>query len=341
MLADAVQELAVLGSYGLQLRFEAICGKCADVVGKVYLFHVQLVLDDLAVVLSQLVGSLYIHLGNGLTVLDVRGVTARTAHHNDLQNLVHIALQLFVDPCLVYSREVAQMDALGSVLVDASYQILVNFFCHEGYHGRCRLGNSYQGGIQGHISIDLILLHALCPETLTAAAYIPVGHIVHELLKGSCCLRDPVIVQVIVDLAYYGVQLGQKPFVHDTQGIIIQLILRCVKFVNVGIQHEERIGVPKGTHEFTLSFLYGLSVETVGQPGRAVDVEIPADGVCAVFIQRVEGIHRISLGLTHLLAVLILYMSQNDNVLIRRLIEQKSGLCQQGIEPASGLVYGL
>ena len=62
-----------------------------------------------------------------------------------------------------------------------------------------------------------------------------------------------------------------KRQVHDTQGIIIQLILSCVKFVNVGIQHEERIGVPKGTHEFTLSFLYGLSVETVGQPGRTVE----------------------------------------------------------------------
>ena len=45
---DAAQQLAVLRSYGLQLRFEAIGGKCADVVGKVYLFHIQLVLDDLA-----------------------------------------------------------------------------------------------------------------------------------------------------------------------------------------------------------------------------------------------------------------------------------------------------
>ena len=31
---------------------------------------------------------------------------------------------------------------------------------------------SYKSGVQGHIGIDLILLHALCPETLTASSYI-------------------------------------------------------------------------------------------------------------------------------------------------------------------------
>ena len=38
----------------------------------------------------------------------------------------------------------------------------------------CCFTDGYQRSIQSHISIDLILLHSLCPETFTASSYIPV-----------------------------------------------------------------------------------------------------------------------------------------------------------------------
>ena len=82
-------------------------------------------------------------------------------------------------------------------------------------------------------------------------------------------------------------------------------------------------------------------METVWQPGRAVYIEIPADSVCPVFFQSIKRIYRISLGFGHLLSVLILNMSQNDYVFIRSLVKQDSRLCQQRIEPSSGLVYSL
>ena len=64
-------------------------------------------------------------------------------------------------------------------------------------------------------------------------------------------------------------------------------------------------------------------MESVGQPWRAVYIEIPSDGICAVGLQCVEGIDRIALGLAHLLPIFILDMAHNDNILIRSLIENQ------------------
>ena len=54
-----------------------------------------------------------------------------------------------------------------------------------------------------------------------------------------------------------------------------------------------------------------------------------------------KRIDRISLGLAHLLPVLILHMSQYNDIFIRRLVEQQRGFRQQGIEPSPGLIHRL
>ena len=82
-------------------------------------------------------------------------------------------------------------------------------------------------------------------------------------------------------------------------------------------------------------------METVGQPGSGVDVEIPADGIGAKFLQGIEGVYRIALGFTHLLTLFILDMSQNDNILVRCFVKEHGGLCHQGVEPAAGLIHCL
>ena len=106
------------------------------------------------------------------------------------------------------------MDTLRSGGIDAAYQVLVDLLGHEGDHGRRRLGNVHQGGVEGHVGVDLILLHALGPEPLSAAAHVPVAHVVHEILEGSCRLRDPVVGKVIVHCLDHRIQLGQKPLIH-------------------------------------------------------------------------------------------------------------------------------
>ena len=99
---------------------------------------------------------------------------------------------------LVHYREVTQMDTLGCICIVASYQVLVNILCHEGDHGCGCLTDGHQCGVQRHVGIDLILLHTLCPETLTAASYIPVTHVINKALKCLCSLRDLVVCQILI-----------------------------------------------------------------------------------------------------------------------------------------------
>ena len=79
-------------------------------------------------------------------------------------------------------------------------------------------------------------------------------------------------------------------------------------------------------------------MEAVGQPRRGIAVEVPADRVGAVLFQRVERVDRVALGFGHLLAVSVKHQTENDDVLIRRAVEQDGGLGHQRVEPASRLV---
>ena len=82
-------------------------------------------------------------------------------------------------------------------------------------------------------------------------------------------------------------------------------------------------------------------MEAVRQPRCAVDVEVPTDRVGTICLQGVKRIDSVSFGLTHLLSVLILNVTENDNILVRRLIKEQRGLSEQGVEPSSCLVNGL
>ena len=82
-------------------------------------------------------------------------------------------------------------------------------------------------------------------------------------------------------------------------------------------------------------------MEAVWKPRCGVAVEVPADRICTIFVQGIHRIYRVTLGLTHLLSVLILYVTKHDNILVRRLVKEQCGDCHQGIEPSSCLVNRL
>ena len=198
------------------------------------------------------------------------------------------------------------MNAFRSGLIDTANQILINIFCHKRNHRCCTLCNRNKGRIERHVSIDLILLHALCPETFTASSDIPVTHVIHKALESSCCFRNLIMIEIIIHLDDHGVQLAEQPFIHDRKLIIIQGILRCIKVINICIEDEECISIPQGSHEFTLSFHNSLAVETVRQPWCGVNIEVPADRICTIGFKCIERIYGISFTLAHLLSVLIL-----------------------------------
>ena len=117
------------------------------------------------------------------------------------------------------------MNTFRSGRVIGAHQIPVDFLCHKGNHGSRRLAHRHQRRMQGHISVNLILLHALCPEALTAAAHIPVAHLLHKVLQYLGGLGDTVLVQIIVHLAHNSIQPGEKPLVHDRQFFVVQCML--------------------------------------------------------------------------------------------------------------------
>ena len=82
-------------------------------------------------------------------------------------------------------------------------------------------------------------------------------------------------------------------------------------------------------------------MEAVRQPRRTVLVEVPADGIGAMLTKCLHGVNGIALGLAHLAAVLILYMTEHDDILIWCFIKKQRGNGNQRIEPAAGLVNGL
>ena len=219
-------------------------------------------------------------------------------------------------------REVAQMHALRRALVNAAYQIAVNLLRHKRNHRRRRLGNRNKRSIQRHIRVNLILLHSLCPEALPATAHVPVAHLIHELLQCPRRLRNTVIPEIVIYCLHHAVQLGEQPPVHHGELLIVQRIFGCVEAVDIGIQDEKGIRIPKRTHELSLSLDNCLVMEAVRQPRCGIDIEIPADCVRAELLQRVKRVNRIPHRLAHLLAVFILHMPEYDNILIRSLVKQ-------------------
>ena len=176
---------------------------------KCHSFYVQFVFYDLLIEFWKLKRCLHIHLSNRLTVLDVCSISAGTSHHYQLQDFIHVRLQFLIDIGIICNREVTQVNTFWRILINASYQILVDIFRHERNHRSCSLADFYKCCVQSHVGIDLILLHTLCPETLTASSYIPVTHIIYKILQCSCCFRDSVIAKIIVYFFDQSIQLGQ------------------------------------------------------------------------------------------------------------------------------------
>ena len=233
------------------------------------------------------------------------------------------------------------MDGLRRVLVDVADEVAVDLFRHEGDHRGSGLRGRDQSGIQRHIGVDLVLSQFLGPVAGAAAADVPVGEVVHELLDVGGGFRNTVVVEVLIDALDHGVQLGQTPLVHDGQLVVVERVFGRVEVIDVRVEDVERIGVPERAEDLSLRFGDGAAGEPVREPRSGVRVEVPADGVGAVGVQGIHRVDGVALGLRHLLTVLILDMAEDDDVLVRSLVEEQGADRQKGIEPAAGLVDGL
>ena len=340
MLADAAQELAVFGAEGAHLGLEVVGGEGARVVGKDDLFDVELVFGQSA---ERLVKgrALDVEGAQRLAHLEVCGGAAGAAQADDAEQRAHLGVEAFVDQAFIRGGEVAQMHAFGRGEVHVAHQVLVHLLGHEGHEGRDHLRKRDQHRVEGDKRGLLGVVHALAPEALAAAAHVPVAQIVHEIGDGAGRFGDAVVAQVVVHALDQLVQAGEHPLVHQGQLHVFDGMVLGVEVVDVGVEHEEGVGVLQRAHELALALGHGLGAEAAGQPRCARGIEIPAHGVGALLVQHAPGIDHVALVLGHLLAVLVLHVAQHDAVFKRRAVKHQSRDGHEGVEPPAGLVDGL
>ena len=230
------------------------------------------------------------------------------------------------------------MHGLRRGCIDRANQILVNLLTHKRNHRRGRLRDRDQRRVERHKRIDLILLHALCPETVAAAAHVPVRHVFDKFLEYGSRLRNSVVREVLIRVADHAVHLREQPLVHDREFLVVERILGRVEVIDVRVEHVERVGIPERSEELSLPLAHSLLRELLREPRCRSGVEIPANRIRTEGFECLHRIDRIALRLGHLVAVLIEHETQDNDVLKRRLVEEEGRLRMQGVEPASGLI---
>ena len=93
--------------------------------------------------------------------------------------------------------------------------------------------------MQSDVAGQLVGVAFVPPETASAAAHVPVGQLVDELLDAAAGVGRLVAAHVAVDLGDEGVQLGQHPAVKLVLGLPIGGLLRGVKLVDLRVADEE------------------------------------------------------------------------------------------------------
>ena len=129
--------------------------------------------------------------------------------------------------------------------------------------------------------------------------------------------------EAVVHRAHHRVQAREHPAIHHRKLAIVQRVLGRIEFVDVRIEHVERVGVPQRPHELARALLHGIVVEAVRQPRRAVLIEVPADRVRAVPSERIHRVNGVALGLAHLLSVFILHMAEHNDIPIGALVKEQ------------------
>ena len=200
---------------------------------------------------------------------------------------------------------VAKMYAFRGALIHRPYHVLIHCLGHEGGEGGGYQRHGLEHGVEGHVGGLLIGGHILAPVPLAAAADVPVGKVVHEVLHLAARLGHLQVVKVCLNVTHEGVQAGKYPPVHGGQVFAHQLMPGGVEVIYVRIQYIEGVGIPEGSHVLALALGYGLCGEAVGQPGHGAGVEIPAHSVCALIVQEHPGIYYVAYVLAHLSAFLL------------------------------------
>ena len=233
------------------------------------------------------------------------------------------------------------MHAFGRVGEEVDHEVAVHRLAHKGDEGGADLGEGDERMPEGDVSRLLVLTHLAAPIAFPAAAHIPVGKLVHELLNGARALGDHIFVQALVHIFDKRVQSREQPLVHAAQSAVLELILARIELVYLGIEHEKGISVPERAHELALGFGDVVRAETGGEPGGGRGIEIPSHRVRALLVQNAPRVDDVALMLAHLDPVLVVDVTQDHAVLEGRPVEKQGGDGEQGVKPTARLIHRL
>ena len=111
-----------------------------------------------------------------------------------------------------------------------------------------------------------------------------------------------------------------------------------IEVIDVGIHSKERISLIKLAEEGARDFLDALFIKLQIVPRRSIGNHIPAQGVRAIFRNRLKRIYRIAEALRHFIAVLIQDKAVRDHILEGNRIEDHRRNSVERKEPAARLI---
>ena len=112
-----------------------------------------------------------------------------------------------------------------------------------------------------------------------------------------------------------------------------------IEIVDVGIHGKEGVGLIKLAEEGARYLLDALLIKLQVVPRRSIGNHIPAQGVRAIFCNRLKRIYGIAEALRHFITVLIQDKAVRDHILEGNGIEDHRRNRVERKEPAARLVY--
>ena len=176
------------------------------------------------------------------------------------------------------------------------------------------------------------------PEAATRAANVPVGQVFDKLDE------RPHRALQIVGVHRRG-NVGDKSL-HRRDDPLVENVPRigeadlCVReIVYIRVSHEEGVRVPPRNQEVAHELLDAVlgELEVLGANDRRVD-HVESNRVRPVGVEHLRGVWVVLEALRHLLAVFRKNKAVDDDVLVRRLVEETGAENHERVEPAARLV---
>ena len=225
--------------------------------------------------------------------------------------------------------------------VHRAHQVLVQLLGDERRERREQLGHRDERLVERVVGGQLVGVALALPEATPAAAHVPVAEVVDELLDRAAGAGGVVGLEAGGGVLDERVQLADQPAVEQRPLLHRHVLRRRVEAVDVGVHGEEAVRVPQGEQELAHHLVDHVGAEAAGAPGLLAREHEPAEGVGALVVEDVVGLHDVALALAHLLAVGVEDVAEADDALEGAAALDERGDGEQAVEPAARLVDGL